>query len=69
MKKLGRDKNESFNIIKSRKKESIARKVKKTRDVCGKPLRKGEKPWVRKGGCPLLLQVLYYVKMEVFLVQ
>ena len=30
-------KNESFNIIMSREKESIARKVKKAKDVCGNP--------------------------------
>jgi len=38
MKKLESDKNESFNIIKLREKESIARKVKKAKNVCGKPL-------------------------------
>jgi len=62
MKKLESDKNECFNIIKSREKESIARKVKKTNNVCGKPLRRDEKPRVSKGKCPLLFQALYYVK-------
>jgi len=62
MKKLKSDKNENFNIIKLRKKESVARKVKKTRNVHGKPLKMGEKPRVSKGECLLLLQALYYVK-------
>ena len=62
MKKLESDKNESFNIIKSREKESIARKVKKAKNVCGKPLGRDEKPWVSMGECPLLFQALYYVK-------
>ena len=62
MKKLKSDKNENFNIIKLRKKENVARKIKKTRNVHGKPLRMGEKPWVSKGECPLLLQAIYYVK-------
>ena len=62
MKKLKSDKNECFNIIKSREKENIARKVKKTNNVCGKPLRRDEKPRVSKGECPLLIQALYYVK-------
>ena len=59
MKKLESDKNESFNIIKSREKESIARKVKKTNNVHGKPLRRDEKPRVSKGKCPLLFQALW----------
>ena len=62
MKKLESDKNESFNIIKSRDKGSIARKVKKTKNVHEKPLRRDEKPRVSKGECPLLFQTLYYVK-------
>ena len=62
MKKLESDKNESFNIIKSREKESIARKVKKAKNVCWKPLGRDEKPWVSMGECPLLFQALYYVK-------
>ena len=41
MKKLESDKNENFNIIKSREKESIARKVKKAKNVREKTLRKG----------------------------
>ena len=48
-------KNESFNIIMSREKESIARKVKKAKDVCGKPLRRDKKPRVSKGGMSLIL--------------
>ena len=62
MKKLESDKNKSFNIIKSREKESIASKIKKTNNIHGKPLRMGEKPRVSKGECLLLLQALYYVK-------
>ena len=62
MKKLESDTNESFNIIKSREKESIARKVKKVKNVRGKPLRRDEKPRVSKGKCPLLVQALFYVK-------
>ena len=58
MKKFESDKNESFNIIKSREKESIARKVKKTKNVGGKPLRMDEKPRVSKGEFPLLFQAL-----------
>ena len=42
--------------------KSVVRKVKKTRKVSGKPIRRGEKPRVSKGECPLLLQALYYVK-------
>jgi len=60
MKKLESDKNESFDII--REKESIARKVKKTKNVRGKPLGRDEKPRVSKGECPLLFQALYNVK-------
>ena len=60
--KLKSDKNESFNIITSREKESIARKVKKTKNVHGKPLRRDEKPRVSKRECPLLFRALYYVK-------
>ena len=52
MKKLESDKNKSFNIIKSREKESIARKIKKTNNVRGKPLGRDEKPQVSKGECP-----------------
>ena len=66
MKKLESDKNESFNIIKSREKESIAKKLKKTKNVHGKPLRRDGKPWVSKGECPLLFQTLYYVKNGTF---
>ena len=52
MKKLESDKNKSFNIIKSREKESIARKIKKANNVRGKPLGRDEKPQVSKGECP-----------------
>ena len=62
MKKLESDKNENFNIIKSREKESIARKVKKAKNVCEKPLGRDEKPSMRMEECPLLFQALYYVK-------
>ena len=62
MKKLESDKNGSFNILKLREKESIARKVKKAKNVCGKPLGRDEKSRVSKGESPLLLQVLYYVR-------
>ena len=69
MKSLEVIKNESFNIIKSREKESIARKVKKTKNVLEKPLEIDEKPQVSKRECPLLFQSLYYVKNRSFLVQ
>ena len=69
MKNLESDKNKSFNIIKSREKESIARKIKKTKNVREKPLEIDEKPQVSKGKCPLLFQSLYYVKNRSFLVQ
>ena len=52
MKNLESDKNKSFNIIKSREKESIARKIKKTNNVRGKPLGRDEKPQVSRGDCP-----------------
>jgi len=39
MKKLKSDKNESFNIMKSLEKESIARKVKKTMECTWKTLK------------------------------
>ena len=60
MKKLESDKNESFNII--REKESITRKVKKAKNVHGKPLGRDEKPRVSKREYPLLFQALYNVK-------
>ena len=60
MKKLESDKNESFNII--REKESIARKVKKAKNVREKPLGRDKKPSMSMGECPLLFQALYYVK-------
>ena len=60
MKKLESDKNESFNII--REKESITRKVKKAKNVHGKPLGRDEKPQVSKREYPLLFQALYNVK-------
>ena len=52
MKKLESDKNKSFNIIKSREKESIASKIKKTNNIHGKPLGRDEKPQMSKGECP-----------------
>ena len=62
MKKLESDKNENFNIIKSREKESIARKVKKAKNVREKPLGRDKKPSMSMGECPLLFQAFYYVK-------
>ena len=49
MKKLRKDKNEIFNILMSREKESITWKVKKIWEIRGKPFGKDEKPWVSKG--------------------
>ena len=69
MKNLESDKNESFNIIKSREKESVARKIKKTNNVRGKPLGRDEKPQVSKGECPYSFKLSIMCKMEVFLVQ
>ena len=48
-------KNKSFNIIMPREKESIARKVKKAKDVHEDPLRRDKKPRVSKGGMSLIL--------------
>ena len=55
-------KNESFNIIKSREKESVAKKVKEAMNVREKPLGRDEKPRLSKRECPLLFEALYYVK-------
>ena len=54
MKKPKSTKNESFNFLMSREIESIARKVKKTWEIRGKPFEMNEKPRVSKGGRPLL---------------
>jgi len=38
-----------------REKESIARKIKKAKNIRGKPFERDEKPWLSKGGISLTL--------------
>ena len=57
MKKPKNTKNESFNTLKSREKESITWKVKKTWEIRGKPFGRDEKPRVSKGNVPHSLQL------------
>ena len=52
MEKLKDDKNENFNTLMSREKESIAWKVKKACEIRGKPFERNEKPQVKKGNIP-----------------
>ena len=65
-KSLRPQKNESFKTLMSREIESIIWKVKKAREIRGKPFWRGEKPRVSKGECPSLFRSLYYVIMKVF---
>ena len=60
MKKPKNTRNESFNTLMSRERESITWKVKKTREVCGKPFERDEKPWISKGNgpCSLLFSIM-----------
>ena len=69
MKKVQNNKNGSFNTMMSREKEINARKIKITIGCRGKPFGREKKPQVSKDEYPLLCQALYYVKMEVSLVQ
>ena len=55
MKKPKNTKNENFNTLMSRERESITWKVKKTWEIRGKPFERDEKPRVSKGNVPYYL--------------
>ena len=60
MKKPKSTKNESFNTLMFRERESITWKVKRTWEICGEPFGRDEKLWVGKGDvpCSLLISIM-----------